>query len=1002
MKGLRLWLGALCALVLAACGQGSVKSPDFSSELIAITITPAGAGLSIGQGETIQFSASGVFSSQPGQPNESRDLTGQIEWTSSNPAIASIDPATGLATGGSATGQTTITATKGKVKASITLTGEGLVLRALVITPTSAVVAPGGNASYILQGRFSDSATPRDLGPAEVINWSIAPDAGFPGVAATLSNTSGKTVTVTAGTVEGVATLTALVPGRAAPLNTATAKFIIGQVKSLAIVPATASQPVGEPQSFKAVASFNSLTGGAVIPDAEVPATWTATTAAAQQPTLDSICDSVADASSSCIIRGRSVGTVNITAVYLIGSTSFSATAVLTVIDPILKSVAIESVDSGVTIVAGTPLNPTRRANVGLGAAPRFQARYTYSDGLNDLTPRSLDDLVDWSISGATSDIATITVDPDTNIVTVQTKAKTPANAPVTLTATVSPTISDNIWINIGDATIEALLGIRPDKAYVALSRSQEFVAIGEFSDGSTGDIDDSRVTWSSANPTIAAVAPTGVATATSNAAQVGQTTKVKAVLNANGSFAEADFVVTSTRCTVPLYQTDGAQVFETTPAGVCLLCGTNNLARVIDFSELSFGQVNVGVAALNGFRGVDVRIDPSAPYMVGGVMPAGNKPAFIISLPKGPLVLAQVLQQLEVSTLQYTGVTPAVVESSGDVIPLRVELLGAQLINLDGGLTESQNQYLVSVDTSLPFNGVRLKVKGGTATALSTVNVFQACANSDPVAPALNGIGEIVTIPQLTGNTTVAGQGLSFRAKTLVGVDIPPADVTWTSSNPAVAPNPNALGNVVPTGIGTTTITATLNDQSLCTSACSATYTLNVIASYCATELFAPQATVSRAIEGICLFCGASDLANVVDGNLLTGATVNVPVGLLNAGVAIRVEANTPVPFPAGNRVGFVVSQVTSPLLVAEVLSQLELRTLLDGVVQETYSVVDGLDLDLLGLNLDGGEIVSVVVSPTPTIQQFDAIELAFKSGVVSALSQLKVTSACASLTAE
>lgn len=1004
MKGFRLWLGALFALVLAACGQGSVKSPDFSSELVSISIAPPGP-LTVGQGETIQFSASGVHSSQPGQPPVIAPVEG-VEWSSSNPAIVSINSTTGLATGGATLGTATITATKGKVKGTVQVTSEGLVLRALVITPATAVVAPGGNATYILQGRFSDSPTPRDLGPDEVINWSIAPDAGFPGVAATLSNSSGKTVTVTAGTVEGVATLTALVPGRAAPLNTATAKFIIGQVKSLAIVPATASQPVGLPQEFKAIASFNSITGGAVIPDAEVPATWTATTAAAQQPTLDSACDSASDTSSTCIITGRAVGTVNITAVYLLGSTPFNATATLTVTPAVLTSVAIEAVDPGsLAILPGTTINPTRRVNVGIGSASNFQARYHYSDGLNDLTPRDLSQLATWSISDTTGNIATVSVNPDTNVATVTAKAKTPANAPVTLTATVNSTIKDEIWVNIGDATLQSLIGIRPTKAYIALGRSQEFVAVGHFSDGSDADIADSLIDWTSLDTSIATINDAnGVATASSDIAKVGQSTKIRARLTSNpSSVVEADFTVTSTRCTVPLYATDGAQAFETAPQGVCLLCGTNNLPRVIDFSELTFGQINVGVAALNGYRGVDVKIDPSAPYMP---LEVGSKPAFIISLPKGPLVLAQVLNQLEISTLWYTGVVPATVESSGDLVPLRVDLLGAQVIALDGGLTESQNQYLVAIDSSLPFNGVRLKVKGGTANALSTVNVFQACANSDPATPTLNGIGEIVTIPTLVGNTTIVGQGVTFRAKTLVGADIPPPDVTWTSSNHAVAPDPSALGNITPVGVGTTTITATLVDQSQCTGACTATYTLHVIQSYCEAPFAAPTASVQRFIQGLCVLCSTSDLGNVIDPFLSTAATVNVPVGLLNGGVAIRVNANTPAPFPAGQRVGFLVRRSTGAVLTAEVLSQLEFRTLLDGAVAETFSQTD-LNVDLLSIPLlDIGnpqQLIGQVVGlgeGVLTTQPFNSVELVFKSGVASALSQLEIYSACPNIT--
>ena len=63
MKGIR-WLIALSALALAACGDDSIQSPDFSPELDHIEVTPATG--EVAAGDTIQLTATGFFTRQPG------------------------------------------------------------------------------------------------------------------------------------------------------------------------------------------------------------------------------------------------------------------------------------------------------------------------------------------------------------------------------------------------------------------------------------------------------------------------------------------------------------------------------------------------------------------------------------------------------------------------------------------------------------------------------------------------------------------------------------------------------------------------------------------------------------------------------------------------------------------------------------------------------------------------------------------------------------------------
>ena len=54
---------------------------------------------------------------------------------------------------------------------------------------------------------------------------------------------------------------------------------------------------------------------------------------------------------------------------------------------------------------------------------------------------------------------------------------------------------------------------------------------------------------------------------------------------------------------------------------------------------------------------------------------------------------------------------------SDNPVTPLRLDLLGAEVLSLN------KTQGLVSFQTTLPYDGIRLQMKGGLATALSTAD---------------------------------------------------------------------------------------------------------------------------------------------------------------------------------------------------------------------------------------------------------------------------------------
>jgi hypothetical protein len=114
-----------------------------------------------------------------------------ISWSSDNPGILAIDPATGLATAGSTEGSTLITATAG---ACIATTFATVVAPpcTLGVTPASPMIGAGG-------GTVTLTAT----NPSGPVSWSSSNSA-----VATVNPASGNSTTVTGGNT-GVATITA-------------------------------------------------------------------------------------------------------------------------------------------------------------------------------------------------------------------------------------------------------------------------------------------------------------------------------------------------------------------------------------------------------------------------------------------------------------------------------------------------------------------------------------------------------------------------------------------------------------------------------------------------------------------------------------------------------------------------------------------------------------------------------------------------------------------------
>ncbi|MGA9565377.1 MAG: Ig-like domain-containing protein [Candidatus Korobacteraceae bacterium] len=174
-----------------------------SSALSTITVTPS-AG-QVPEGVALQFAATGHFADTTTQ-----NLTTNVTWASSQPAIATISNAIGqqgLAQGVTA-GTTSISAVFAGIVGSANLNVTTATLVSIAITPANSHAAVGTTVSFDAKGTFSDQSVV-DL--TTQVTWSSSVPAVATINSAGLANTAGTgQTTITATFSNGMSGMTTL------------------------------------------------------------------------------------------------------------------------------------------------------------------------------------------------------------------------------------------------------------------------------------------------------------------------------------------------------------------------------------------------------------------------------------------------------------------------------------------------------------------------------------------------------------------------------------------------------------------------------------------------------------------------------------------------------------------------------------------------------------------------------------------------------------------------
>ena len=395
-------VGFLLTALLSGCGGGDQgRGPVLglpAADLVSIAVTPAIA--SVPTGGTQQFVATATYAD-----GASRDVTASSSWSSGTVAVATVNSATGIATG-VASGKAIITASFGSKNGVSDLTVTPAILVRMVVTPANPAIATGATQQFVATGTYTDGSS-RDI--SAISSFTSA----SPAIA----------TVVASGLATGVSTGTSVISATSGSISAATNLTVTPiTLSSIAIAPVNPTMPVGATQQLTIIGTYSN---GSTANLTNTTTFTFATTTVAQVGATTGLVTGVAAGSS--VVTG-SVG----------GKT---ATTTITVTPAVLSSIVV------------TPAT----ASIATGSTQNYVATGTYSDG----SSANITTTVSWT-SGTTI-VATILptgiatgVAPGTATITATSAGKT-ANAALTVTTIVVPPVP-TAGLNLGTAANFAVL----------------------------------------------------------------------------------------------------------------------------------------------------------------------------------------------------------------------------------------------------------------------------------------------------------------------------------------------------------------------------------------------------------------------------------------------------------------------------------------------------------------------------------------------------------------
>ncbi|WP_109484531.1 beta strand repeat-containing protein [Occallatibacter savannae] len=548
--GLATGVSAGVSAISAASGSVTSAVPAqltvTPAVLTEIDIAPDAQYIPVGG--QLQLSLTGTYSD-----GSTQDVTANATWSSSDPTLASVDPATGIVTGvaNSNNNPVTITATYGSITNTTTVYVTDAVPASIQLTPATASIASGTTQQYAVNVVYTDgSLQPVTTG----LSW-LSSSASVAGV-----NSNGLATAI----APGKTTISVFYDGMSATASLTVTQAVL---TNLVVTPITTVVGVNGNVQFTATGVFSDNS----TQDLSSQAVWSSSNGAFATISASGLATGISAGSLTISATSGAISgsaTLNVTTATLqsitispanpivpphsrvqltaIGHFSDGSTQVLSGVTwrsskpqyamvsssgvlrtknaknkPVIVSATLNGIPGTTTVtvtamtvqtVAIQPANPTMAA----GTKLQLSLIGTFSDGVTqiDLTASAR-----WQ----TSNYADAVVNRQGLVSGI-------AAGSVTVTGGINGVASASTTLTVTNATVQNIT-VTPANPTVALGSSQQFAASGSFSDGSTQDITN-VVTWTSSTPTVAVVNQSGMAASASHG-----TTNITATLTGiNGS----------------------------------------------------------------------------------------------------------------------------------------------------------------------------------------------------------------------------------------------------------------------------------------------------------------------------------------------------------------------------------------------------------------------------------------------------------------------------------
>jgi uncharacterized protein YjdB len=342
-----------------------------------------------------------------------------------------------------------------------------------------------------------------------------------------------------------------------------------------------------------------------------------------------------------------------------------------------------------------------------------------------------------------------------------------------------------------GDAHLPLLTSIQvsPANSTIDIGQTQQFTAVGTFSDGNTRDLSN-LVTWSSSNTTVAAISSSGLA--------LGQrqgSSRISATLNtADGPVTGATalgVIVTLTSLTITPVNPSIANStsLQLTATGIFSDGSTQDLTASASWTSSSGAVATVSSSGLltgTGVGGVTITATQAG---VSGTTTVTVTAAVLTSITITPpnSAIANGTNKQLIATGNF---------SDGTTQDLTTSVTWASSVPLATVSNAAGSQGLV---TGSGVGSATITATLGTVSGATMITVANPVLISIAVAPANSSIANGTT-EQLTA-TGFYSNGNTQDLTT---------QVSWTSSSDTMA-TVNSLGLVTGTGVGSPTMTATL-----------------------------------------------------------------------------------------------------------------------------------------------------------------------------------------------